>query len=147
MQVHAIAEAPGGRRTGTTVWMSLVLAVVIFAVGITVVFPKAVLEMLLPDQTIYAAGFSEEKLGRVKAGMTEQEVLGILGRPLRVSEYVGPRVYESNWAEGPSAVVGAEFWWWSYSSHGWLSESYSVRSIKFGRDGKVAEVLRRYYSD
>lgn len=134
-------------RIRPTLWKSGALALAILAIAVTVVFPRAVLELLLPDQTIYADGFSEDGFGQLRLGMTEAEVLATLGTPLRVSEYVGPRVYESNWASVPSAVVGADFLWWAYTKHGRLSDSYHVRAVKFSRDRRVVELLHRYYAD
>jgi hypothetical protein len=147
MQVQAVAKGNGADRVWPIVWRSVALAVVIFAVGVVAVFPGFVRDLVLPDQTVYAATFSEDRFGRVKPGMTEQEVLEILGRPLSISEHAGPRVYESNWAEGPSAVTGVEFRWWAYSKHGRLTDSYHVRAVKFSPDGKVLELLHRYHAD
>lgn len=145
--MHAVAKGSEVDRVWPIVWKSVALAVVIFAVVVVVVFPGFVLDLVLPDQTVYADSFSEDRFGRVKPGMTAHEVLEILGRPLSVSEHAGPRVYESNWAEGQSAVTGVEFRWWAYSKHGRLTDSYHVRAVKFSPDGKVLEVLHRYYAD
>lgn len=128
------------------VW-SLVGGSMLFTIAVMAVFPKALIERFLPDQTVYADGFSEIALGKVTPGMTEEDVLRVVGRPLLVSEFAGSHEYESSWAPGPSAVTGVEFKWWAYTKAGRLSESYKVRAVKFSRDGKVSEVLRRDYID
>lgn len=145
--MHAEVKGNEGDRTWPVVWKSIVLAAVLFAVGVIAIFPRFVVETLLPDQTVYADGFSENRFSSVKPGMTERQVLEILGRPLSVSEHAGSRIYETSWAEGPSAVTGVEFRWWAYSRRGWLSDSYQVRAVKLSPDGRVLEVLHRYYAD
>lgn len=147
MQVHAVRDTGADRHRRPMAWKSVALAILVFSIGIALVFPKALFELLLPDQTVYNHNFSDRLFSRVKVGMTEREVLQVLGPPLEVSEYVGPRVYRSNWAEGASAVAGVEFRWWAYSKPGKLSDSYHVRAIRFAPDGRVTEVTDRYYAD
>jgi outer membrane protein assembly factor BamE (lipoprotein component of BamABCDE complex) len=132
---------------GRSLWRSIGVIILLLFIGVIVAFPGFVLDGLLPDQTLYSDSFSEEAFSRVKPGMRESEVLEILGKPLSVSEHVGSRVYETSWTEGPSTVVGVQFRWWAYSKRGRLSDSYNVRAIKFSPEGKVLEVLNRYYAD
>lgn len=79
--------------------------------------------------------------------MSEDVVLSVLGKPLRVTEQVRDRLYESNWSNRPSDIVGTEVRWWIYSVPGRFSESYEVRAIKYSASGRVAEVLSMKHND
>jgi len=46
--------------------------------------PKYALLEILIGRTEYAPGYRESKFRRVSTGMTEDQVVGILGRPLRI---------------------------------------------------------------
>lgn len=132
----------------SVVWKSSVLAVVLFAVGVTVVFPRGVLELILPDQTVYADGFSDEKFARVRLGMTGDEVLATIGPPLEVViEPASRQTYKASWADRPSAMTGVRRFWWDYSRAGRVSDSYNVRSVELSPDGKVVNVSRHRYED
>ena len=99
------------------------------------------------EKTSYSTGFSEEKFATIKEGMSERNVFDILGKPLKVSEKVGARVYESNWTEEQSSVIGVEHRWWEYSKPAGRSDTYEVRAIKFSPEGKVIKILSRHYED
>lgn len=99
------------------------------------------------DKTTYSTGFSEEKFASIKEGMTEKEVFAILGQPLKVSEKVGQRIYDSNWTEEPSSLTGIEYKWWEYSKPAGHTDTYEVRAIKFSPDGKTTQILSRHYED
>jgi hypothetical protein len=127
-------------------WIFLII-VLLFCAAAAVLFPRTMMQMLLPDQTIYASGFSEQKFSQVRRGMSEAEVLGILGQPLEVYEYASGRKYPSPWSLKPSTRTGVEFRWWSYSKSGRLYDSYAVRAIKFDPSGRVVDIDHSYYND
>jgi outer membrane protein assembly factor BamE (lipoprotein component of BamABCDE complex) len=137
----------GEASTAQIVWRACLVAVVLVAVGVTALFPRSLLQLVLPDQTVYADGFSEERFRKVRPGMSEQEVLSILGRPLEVYENAGGRKYRTSWSAKPSAVNPVDFRWWSYSKAGRLYDSYHVRAVRFDRDGRVVDVDQTFYND
>jgi hypothetical protein len=134
-------------RFGRAIYRSFLVVVCCVAVLFAILFHKAIMEKMLPDQTRYAEGYSEEGFKRITIGMTEHDVLSAVGKPLRVREQVQDRLYESNWSGRPSDVVGTEVRWWTYSAPGRFSESYEVRSVKFSPSGRVIEVLSSKYND
>lgn len=143
-----VSAATRADATWPIVWKSAALAVALFAVAVIVVFPAFVLELVLPDQTVYAAGFSDERLGQVRPGMKAQDVLTILGPPLAVAiEPADRQTYVRPWKDRPSDTTGARRIWWEYSKHGRLYGSYNVRAVEFTPDGKVVAVEQHYYQD
>ena len=134
-------------RVWPIVWKASALAVLIFVVAIAILMPRACVTLMLPDQTVYSEGFSESRFGQIRPGMTEREVLEVIGRPMSVTEHTRGRVYETSWSETPSAVAGVEFRWWTYSKPGRLSESYEMRAVKLSPEGRVLEVIREHYAD
>lgn len=139
------------KNNGVQFWSVLlkgpIIVVLILCSIVALVASRAVLGRLFVKETTYSVGFSEEKFSKIREGMLEEDVLKILDQPLRVSEYVGQRIYESNWTKEPSSVIGVEFRWWLYSLPAERSDSYEVRSVKFSPDGKVIKVLKRRYQD
>jgi hypothetical protein len=139
------------KNNGVQFWSVLlkgpIIVVLILCSIVAFVASSAVLGRLFVKETTYSVGFSEEKFSKIREGMLEEDVLKILDQPLRVSEYIGQRIYESNWTNEPSRVIGVEFRWWLYSLPAERSDSYEVRSVKFSPDGKVIKVLKRRYQD
>jgi hypothetical protein len=134
--------------TWPIVWKSALVAVALFAVGVTVMFPKAVLQMVLPDQTVYASGFSEKRFAQVQAGMDEQRVLAILGAPLEVViEPESRQTYRKSWRDRPTDRSSVRRMWWDYSRPGRLYDSFNVRSVELSPSGKVVAVERHFYQD
>ena len=80
--------------------------------------------------TRYATGYSDGAISRVRAGMTGDEVLRILGEPLE-------RVTWSSWPEGE----------WKYSQPATSSGHYHLRTVRFSQDGKVSDVYKLFYFD
>jgi len=81
------------------------------------------------DRTTYAPSYSEEGFKRVRAGMTEQAVRGLIGEPLR------------RWSVKPENQEV-----WSYSS-GARDASYWQRLVIFDGTGHVARSRREYNAD
>ena len=78
------------------------------------------------DDTEYSAGYSDRGFRQIKAGMTEQEVLALVGEPL-------------------DTLISAVGVGWRYTRSP-QSHSYHMRQLMF-RDGRVSRVFREYYVD
>src|SRR5262245_42747732 len=93
-------------ETWQIVWKSCVIAVILFVVGVALIFPGFWPELILPDQTVYANGYSEGKFGQVKPGMEAQDVLAVLGTPLHVVvERANHQVNQVAWKDRPSTMT------------------------------------------
>lgn len=101
--------------------------------GLGVRVGRAILDVIGPvayaHDTVYAPGFSEERFARVALGQDRNEVIRLLGTPLRTDR---PR-------------DGNELW--IYSWHGPRSDHYQLRAVRLDRDGRVTEVLSYFYID
>lgn len=83
--------------------------------------------------TVYAAGFSEDRFLKIVIGMSESEVVTLLGEPLDR--------YHPQAGNGPSIWnMGMR---WSRSAN---DSDYSVRAILF-KDGVVVDRLSEFYLD
>jgi hypothetical protein len=83
--------------------------------------------------TVYAAGFSDDRFLEIGSGMSESEVVASLGEPL---ERYQPRA-----RDGPSSWnLGMR---WSRSAN---DSDYSVRAVLF-KDGIVVQRLSEFYLD
>lgn len=94
-----------------------------------------VLAMLLISDTKYSSGYSHEKFQRISLGMSEADVIGILGEPLKKWT---PYLY-TNFPLKKN-YVGFEY------STSPSSGSYRLRQINFNQ-GKVVEVIYYFYVD
>lgn len=83
-----------------------------------------VLAAVLRDDTEYTGGFSEDRLGRVERGQTEEEVRALLGDPYNVFEF-------------PIGTC------WVYSRPADGAGFYRARGVCFA-NGRVDEVVRRW---
>ena len=129
-------------------WKSTLIAVVLFVLGVTVIFRTAVLQLILPDQTVYASGFSGQLFAQVRPGMGEQQVLSILGPPLDVTvEPESHQTYRRAWNDRPADRSGVRRLWWDYSRAGRFYDSYNVRSVELNAAGKVVAVDHHFYQD
>jgi|SRR6267142_1587536 len=90
-------------------------------------FISTVLSPAVPQDTEYAAGYSDRAFRRVRVGMAASEVLALLGPPLDKRPLEG----------------GRETWRWSRSPG---SKSYRVRVAVFEGD-RVVKVLSSFYPD
>ena len=82
------------------------------------------------EDTVYAPRYTDSSFRKIKIGMTEQDVMELVGKPLEA--YAVER-------RGRQCVG----WRFSRSEKG---TSYKVRSILFS-DGRVFEVFRDFYLD
>jgi len=83
--------------------------------------------------TVYAAGFSDDRFLKISSGMSDGEVVESLGEPL-------DRYY-------PQAIDGVQPWTsgmrWSRSAN---DSHYSVRAVLFN-EGRVVRRISEYYVD
>jgi hypothetical protein len=84
--------------------------------------------IMFPSATFYAEGYSDYRFLRVRTGMKESEVLGLLGEPI------------AKYPVKASPLKG-----WSYSRRT-KYESYHVRAVLF-EDGVVKRVRHSFYAD
>ena len=82
--------------------------------------------------TVYASGFSDGRFLLVRNGMTDAQVIALLGEPL---ERYRPQV-----GDDPSWDLGMR---WSRSA---TDSHYSVRVVLF-KKGRVADVRSEFYVD
>lgn len=82
----------------------------------------------LPDDTVFAAGYSAIGFLRVHSKMSRDEVRGLLGDPLQV------RTDEEH----------REFWLYARSPKG---SNFRVRTVIFGADGLVVQRMSEFYVD
>jgi hypothetical protein len=136
--------------------------ILVVAILYAVRYPARSMELLLPDQTNYARGYTEDKWSQIKIDLSADEVINILGHPLRITEngkdgkykityYDGDRKYKECYSHihppqeyDPEKITHT---WMSYSLPGKWLESYKVRSVKINQERKVAEIKNTYYQD
>lgn len=83
----------------------------------------------------YSVGYSHNKFGQIKIGMTEKQVIEIIGEPLVRWQ---PYLY-TNYRD-KSHFVGLQY------SESPSSTNYRLRQVYVDR-GKVAEIISYYYLD
>jgi hypothetical protein len=81
-------------------------------------------------ETHFAAGYNERAFSKIRAGMTTNQVLRILGEPLDRSTW-------SQWPEGE----------WEYSRPASSSGHYHLRAVRFATNGLVSEANKMFYFD
>lgn len=93
------------------------------------------LSLMAPTETEYAEGYSHAGFNKIRIGMSEQEVLDILGEPLtRWAPYRPPRFPDK------AQIVGLEY------SRSPSSKSYRLRQVNIDK-GVVAEIRGYFYVD
>lgn len=146
MPVDLVEPKPGS--IWPIIWKSALIAAVLFIIGVTVMFPVAVLQMILPDQTVYSSGFSEERFAQLRSGMEAQQVLSILGPPLEiVVEPDDRQTYRKTWSDRVPEQRGLRRVWWNYSRPGHLHDSFNVRSVEVSSGGRVVAIERYFHQD
>lgn len=88
--------------------------------------------------TRYASGYSERKFRQVEVGMTETQVVALIGRPLGTHRY---------WRGHPAYKFPGDFVW-SYTSDGaafWGDWAWLSREIIFHEGRVVQKVFWTYY--
>lgn len=96
--------------------------------------PKVVTLILQPD-TNYSSGYTDEKFESISIGMTEKQVLDILGEPL-----TRWRPYRNTKFQDKEHFVGLQY------SESPGSRHYNLRQI-YLYNGKVAEIKSYFYID
>jgi len=81
------------------------------------------------NNTIWAPGFSESKYSSIRTGMTKEQIIKILGEPVRK--------WDRDYPDGA----------WSYSWQKEGDDIFDRRDITFSRDGQVTGVYREFYMD
>lgn len=83
----------------------------------------------IDEGTIWAPGFSEEKFNRIKLGMNSNDVLNLLGRPLR-------------------GIEGCEkSCFWIYTMQDSPTSDFDQRWVIFDHNNKVTEIRKSFYID
>jgi hypothetical protein len=93
-------------------------------------FGGALCSTILADHTMYAPSYSASGFNRIKAGMSLQEVAGLVGQPLE--EWTVP------------ADQGQLYWRWTQSRGG--SHHYRYRVARF-RNGHLEEKIAFFFCD
>ena len=121
-----------GARHGLVVSVRVVglsIPVALFVAALTSAeFKTGLLTALEPEDTIYAAGFSECSFDQVQVGMTEAEVIELLGEPLRKEN-------RESWHH------------WVYAGKKPGGDNFRIRQVVFSTNRKVVEVLSDFYVD
>ncbi len=79
--------------------------------------------------TVWAAGFSEAKYSSIRPGMAKEDVLGILGEPVK------------KWNRDHADSS------WSYTWQREGDDNFDRRTITFSQDGRVTALYREFYLD
>jgi hypothetical protein len=85
---------------------------------------------IFEDRTIYAPGYSEEGFKTIARGMSREQVLAILGEPLR--------------RDLGTSAMPKEYWRYT---EGTADSNYWFRTITFDKKGIVQGVDRHYFVD
>lgn len=96
-----------------------------FHYGISDAIARTLLVVL--EDTRWAGDFSEEKFSKVSSGMTKNEVITLLGKPLR-----------------ETCTSGCE---WVYSWQAEPTASFDWRSVHFDEFGRVDSKRREFFID
>jgi len=123
-------------------WMLVVLGLVIIT-DLIINFDRIMLDgvsgeissLVFPPDTRFSEGYSHKKFRRIEIGMTQEQVVEILGKPLDIwkpyelTKYIEKRHYVAfQYSESPSSV------------------DYRLRQVYFD-NGIVAEIINYYYFD
>jgi hypothetical protein len=96
-----------------------------------------------PDTTLYATNYTDKAYRRIQRGMTQEEVLSVLGQPLKVSTEDHGKWRREETGAWMRASATHMLYHWSVSSN---DGSYSVRAIEF-KDGRVWSKRHEFYMD
>ncbi len=97
--------------------------------------PPKVITLILQPDTNYSSGYTDEKFESINIGMTEKQVLDILGEPL-----TRWRPYRKTKFQDKAHFVGLQY------SESLSSGHYNLRQINLD-NGKVAEIISYFYVD
>lgn len=111
------------------------LFLMVFFENFPVKSPPKVVTLILQPDTKYSAGYTEEKFESISIGMSEKQVLDILGEPL-----TRWRPYRYTKFQDKEHFVGLQYSESPGSGH------YNLRQINLD-NGKVAEIISYFYID
>lgn len=110
----------------------------------------------MPD-TKYSTRYSERAFDTIRAGMSQEEVLSLLGPPLNkyyvdAEDRVIGDIASSETANSPGVAGGDDpkrqrFLVWKYSDRTERDSHFYIRKVKFGDDLKVSTVVKDFYVD
>jgi SmpA / OmlA family len=84
----------------------------------------------IDEGTIWAPNFSEENFDKLKIGMTDKEVLLLMGKPLNALE---------------ETCVNSCFWFYTKQDSG--TSDFDQRWVVFNRDKRVSEIRKSFFID
>jgi outer membrane protein assembly factor BamE (lipoprotein component of BamABCDE complex) len=120
------------RWVRTAFWSIVALEWTVVVSGVTVLLWAAVQVALVfscvPDQTEYAAGYSEDAWSAIGRGDTQERVRALVGTPLE------------RWSHPDDE-------WWSYSRQRTSTDNYRQRKLRFDHQGRVVEKHETCYID
>ncbi|MBK8874391.1 MAG: hypothetical protein IPN13_10900 [Bacteroidetes bacterium] len=111
------------------------LFLMVFFENFPVKSPPKVVTLILQPDTKCSAGYTEEKFESISIGMSEKQVLDILGEPL-----TRWRPYRYTKFQDKEHFVGLQYSESPGSGH------YNLRQINLD-NGKVAEIISYFYID
>jgi hypothetical protein len=114
---------------------TLPLFLMVFFENFSVKSPHKVVTLILQPDTNYSSGYTDEKFESISIGMTEKQVLDILGEPL-----TRWRPYRNTKFQDKEHFVGLQYSESPGSGH------YNLRQIYLD-NGKVAEIKSYFYID
>ena len=130
------------KRICTTVTIILFFLIFTFPLFLMVFFenfpvksPPKVVTLILQTDTKYSSGYTDEKFESISIGMSEKQVLDILGEPL-----TRWRPYRNTKFQDKEHFVGLQYSESPGSGH------YNLRQINLD-NGKVAEIISYFYVD
>jgi len=113
--------------------------------------------LLWKEDTKYAAEYSEHEFRRVRAGVSRDEVVSLLGNPLQISVKSGGRILKLiNIVDGREKVVYPDVGPESslpmteevyYYSQPGKSGAWYVRAVSFSTNGVAVNVHKSFYTD
>lgn len=114
---------------------TLPLFLMVFFENFSVKSPHKVVTLILQPDTKYSSGYTDEKFESISIGMTEEQVMDILGEPL-----TRWRPYRNTKFQDKEHFVGLQYSESPGSGH------YNLRQIYLD-NGKVAEIKSYFYID
>ncbi len=91
--------------------------------------------LMTQADTKYSGGYGHNKFGKIKLGMTEKEVIDLIGEPL-----IRWQPYSYTNYKDKSHFIGLQY------SESPSSTNYRLRQVYLD-NGKVAEIISYYYHD
>jgi hypothetical protein len=114
---------------------------------------------MLFEDTAYGPSFSESGFSRLRLGMNKDDVVRIMGEPLRIVRRSRGRIVEvQEWKNGSwhtkfsrrresTPVPGIDEETYHYSTPGEASDHWYVRAVTFSSRGRVILINRYFYED